>query len=539
MLACLGWLGLLAQTFNFSSSNLPIFVITTEGGRLIPDNPKILADLKVLWRSSGERNFLSDTEAHYNGKVGIELRGSTSQFLSDKKPYGIELRTTAGAELPFALLGMPQEEDWVLAAPYSDKSLMREVLTYSLAGSFMAWSPRARFCELTLNGDYRGIYVLTEKIKRGKNRVAISKMDSTSVSGDALTGGYILKIDKTTGNPTTVPVSFTSLYLNPNRQNLVSRTVFQYHYPDPTDLKTEQRTYIRNAVNEMETAMNSVQFADPSVGYAKYWDVNSLVDFFIVNELTRNVDGYRLSSFFYKDKNSVNSKFKMGPVWDFNIALGNADYCDGDKTTGWAWQFNDVCPSDSWSIPFWWHKLFSDPNFKGKIRARWQSLRQNQLTTNRVTGMIDSMKNLLNEAQVRNFQKFQILGRYVWPNKYVGPSYTLEVDYLKSWTLARIAWLDGQINAFPVTTQEIAESITVSPNPSAAGFHFHFNLKNETAVELLIYNDLGQIVFQKKQKMAAGSQTLSWDTPSVSRGFFVYQIRLAGQKNQIGKLVKF
>lgn len=527
-----------AQTVNFTYSTLPIVIINTNGA-VIPDDPKITANMKIIFNGSGQINRMSDQNFHFDGIIGIERRGSSSQFISDKKPYSIEVRDLVGNDLSMPLLGMPSESDWALIAPYSDKALIRDALTYNLAGSFMAWAPRTRFCELVLNGEYRGFYVLTEKIKRDINRVNISKGDSTATSGDALTGGYIMKVDKTTGNVSGLTSGFYSAYSNSDT-NTTKKTLYQWHYPKIEDIKPAQKTYIQTAVASMEQAMTSgyPAFSDPSVGYPKYWDVPSLVDFFIVNELTRNVDGYRLSTFFYKDKNSINSKFKMGPVWDFNLALGNANYCDGARISNWAVGFNNICPNDGWGIPFWWKNLMADNNFKKQIRNRWQQLRTNELSYTRINYVIDSMTLTLGDAPNRNFQKWPILGVYVWPNPFVGSTFNSEIAYLKSWLNNRIAWIDGQIATFPVGQQEILDRISVSPNPSVSGFNFEYLLKNPQTVNLLIYNELGQVVYQKIEQQNAGNQQMRWYDPQAARGLYFYEIKIDGKRSAIGKIVK-
>ena len=522
----------------FTESTLPIVVVNTNGFT-VPDEPKITANVKIIFNGSGQINRLSDQTFHFDGTVGIERHGSTSQFLSDKKPYSIEVRDATGSDSAVALLGMPKESDWALIAPYSDKSLIRDALTYQLAGSMMAWAPRTRFCELVLNGAYQGVYVLTEKIKRDKNRVNISKMDSTSLSGDALTGGYIVKIDKPTGNIVGLPEGFSSAYSN-DPANPSRKTFFQYEYPHPKDLKPAQTNYIQLAVADMERAMalSNPSFSDPSVGYPKYWDVASLVDFFLINELTRNVDGYRLSTYFYKDRNSINGKFKMGPVWDFNIGLGNADYCDGSRISNWAVDFNNICLGDYWNIPFWWRNLMTDNNFRKQTRLRWQQLRTNELSTQRINVLIDSMTLVLGNAPTRNFQKWQILGRYIWPNSFIGTTYSSEISYLKKWVADRITWIDGQIATFPVGQHEILDKAVVSPNPSVSGFLFEYILKSPKDVHLLIFNELGLLVFQKTEQQSTGNQQMTWNEPTAPRGLYFYEIKMDGERRILGKVVK-
>lgn len=517
---------------QLTESNLPIIDIKTNGQE-IPDEPKITATLRFIHGTTGI-NRVTDSANLYYGNMGIELRGSTSQSISAKKPYGIELRDAMGVEKPVGFFGWTKMEDWALIAPYSDKTLMRDALTYFLAGSFMTYAPKTRFCELVLNGQYQGVYVLTENTKR--KRLNISKADPTAVSGDALTGGYILKIDKSTGENWGYPLGFNATYTNSNGKN----TFYTYDYPDPEDITISQEKYIQGLMREFEIALMSEKFSSDTEGYAKYFDVQSLVDFFIMNELTRNVDGYRLSTYFYKDKNSVNSKFRMGPVWDFNIALGNADYCQGGLSTGWAYKFNSVCPDDGWGIPFWWERLLQDYNFKKKLQSRWFQLRQEQLKTSRVFTVIDSFKTVLNDAQSRNFKKWNILNMYVWPNNKVTGSYEGEVNYLKTWLTERFAWLDAQFSLLKTTeTIGVEGSLEVTPNPAKAEneVQFSYKLLNSAKVKLNIYNTTGQLVHQIETQQMAGSNQLKW-SQSQQKGIYIYSLYLNDELWQSGRVVK-
>ena len=133
---------LTAQTVNFTQSTLPIVIINTNG-RAIPDEPKITATMKIVFNGTGQINRLSDQTFHFNGTIGIETRGSSSQFISEKKPYSVEVRDLQGEDLAVSLLGMPKESDWALIAPYSDKSLIRDAVIYQLAASMMAWARRS------------------------------------------------------------------------------------------------------------------------------------------------------------------------------------------------------------------------------------------------------------------------------------------------------------------------------------------------------------------------------------------------------------
>ncbi|MFT5071773.1 MAG: hypothetical protein ACI8V8_001744, partial [Chitinophagales bacterium] len=182
--------------FVFNSSNLPIVNINTNGQNIL-DNTRIVADLGVIYNGGTSRNYTSDPFNNYNGKISIEYRGSSSQGFP-KKSFSLETQDALGENNNVSILDMPIENDWVLYAPYSDKSLIRNVLTYQLGESLDRYAPRTQLCELLINNEYQGVYVFTEKVKRDDNRVDIAKLTVNDTIGDDLTGGYILKIDKST-----------------------------------------------------------------------------------------------------------------------------------------------------------------------------------------------------------------------------------------------------------------------------------------------------------------------------------------------------
>ena len=198
-------------------------------------------------------------------------------------------------------------------------------------------------------------------------------------------------------------------------------------------------------MRDFEDAIASENFTSESDGYKKYIDVDSFIDFFILNEITRNVDAYRISTFMHKD---INEKLKMGPIWDFNIAFGNADYCEGGLTTGWAYKFNEACPADGMLVPFWWDRLMQDPNFTQALKERWTSLRLNELSNSSIMGIVDELVGELedSDAITQNFGKWLILGTYIWPNNFVGNRHSEEITYLKEWIEDRLSWMDQEIS---------------------------------------------------------------------------------------------
>lgn len=412
-----------------TSSDLPLVFIDT-GGQSIRDDPRIGANMRIVNNGPGNRNEVTDPATDYDGPITIEWRGSTSQGFP-KKQYGFETQDAAGENHNVSLLGMPAENDWILNAPYSDKSLIRNVLAYDLGNALGRYAPRTRFCEVFLNGTYQGVYVLMEKIKRDTNRVNVAQIDATVTAGDALTGGYILKIDKFTGSGGDGWDSVVEAegYMNP---------YYQYDYPEASDLNDSQKEYIQQVVSDFETSL----MADDS-SYQNIVDTGSFVDFMIVQEVSRNVDAYRLSTFMHKYRDSAGGLLHMGPLWDFNLGFGNADYRAGFETSGWA--FNE-------ETPFWWPRLLEDPVFIGELRCRWEQLREGVLSDQSIISRLESYESEIFESQERNFRRWPILGEHVWPNYYVGESHAQEMDYLENWLLNRLEWLDSNIPGTCVTS---------------------------------------------------------------------------------------
>jgi hypothetical protein len=474
---------------NLTKSNLPIIKINTLGAS-IPDEPKITADLKIIDNGSGKDNHINDPALGYDGKIGIELRGSTSQGFP-KKPYGFETWDANGEDNDVVLLGMPKESDWTLNATYNDKTLMRDALAYIFAGSIMEYAPRVRYTELMLNNQYQGVYLLIEKIKRDKNRVNIPKMETADISGDALTGGYIIKLDKETGSNS--GLGWHSKYAPfPGSFN---RPFFQHEYPSGTNIANEQKTYIKKHIDNIENVLSGPGYKDPINGFRKYIDTKTLIDFIIVNEITKNPDAYRLSTYFYKERDSDGGKIKFGPVWDFNLGLGNVDYCTQGNTEGLViTNFNLVCPNDGWVVHFWWKKFLDDKEFYSELKERWKSHRQNQFSDQRITTLVDSLSNLVGQAQVRNFQRWPILGQYIWPNYYVGQTYDEEVKYLKDWLIKRVKFLDKEWELKDSSITETGNLISnIYPNPVNDVLVFSVKLNSKTP-KFTFYNATGQLI---------------------------------------------
>jgi hypothetical protein len=524
---------ILKAQLSLSSTNLPIIVINTPNGAAIPNEPKLTADMGIIWKGDNGTQSFSDPSNHYNGKIGIELRGSSSQTFP-KKGYGFETRKADGNSLDISLLGFPAENDWVLHGPYSDKSLMRNAIAYILAGWIMEYAPRVKFVEVMLNGSYQGVYLFTEKLKRDANRVKIANLDPDENSGDDLTGGYILKIDKWTG---AFNDGFDSQYKPYPGTKAV--TTFLYHFPEPEDISTQQKTYIKNYMNQAEASLQAPNFTHPVDGYRKYFDVPSFIQNMIIQEITKNVDAYRLSQFMYKDKESVNNKLKMGPVWDFDLGIGNANYCAGELTTGWAFNFNQVCPGDGWQVHFWWSRMMEDPAFRNELGSTWKMLRQTKFTNVKIIGLVDSLKKVIKEPSFRNFDKWRILDKWVWPNVYVGYTWENEASYLQNWLIARMEWLDTNFGKMtPVAENESrAKEATVYPNPFNQTFTLEFTMDNSHPYQIIVLNGVGQKVSMQHSEGIGGMKKHEIKLDGAS-GLYFYNIVSDGEIKYAGKLIK-
>lgn len=504
---------------EFVASNLPIVVIDTDSQE-IADEDRIVAEMGIIYNGEGQVNQLTDPYNNYSGLISIELRGSTSQSFP-KKSYSLETQYVDGSNRNVSLMDLPEENDWILYAPYSDKSLIRNILSYRLARELDRYAPRTKLCELVLNGEYMGVYVLIEKIKRDKNRVDIAKLRTEEISGDDVTGGYIIKIDKQTGN--SGPVWFSALGGN----------YFQYEYPKHDEIVPEQKAYIKSYIDTFEYALASDQFMDAYQGYRNYADEASFVDYFILNEVTRNIDAYVLSTFFYKDKNSNGGVLTMGPIWDFNLAFGNANYRDAYKTEGFQIHMN--------AVTWWWERLLEDTLFIEDIKNRWYQIRENQFSNSSIFTLADSLALRLELPQIRNFERWDILGKAVWPNYFISESYEHELDYMSTWIRNRLLWLDEYMYDWTSARPRAMDyKSLVYPNPFTSSFYFEFSLAKPGKVSLILYDVNGSELSRitESEPYPAGTFTLEGHAPGIPASLYVLVLKVDGQVASIQKLLK-
>ncbi|MEO8427221.1 MAG: CotH kinase family protein [Verrucomicrobiota bacterium] len=445
-----------AGTGKVFDSNLPLIFVDSFGvnvdGSTGGSRPFRASYALVIAPDPITRRASLTTPPEYAGPAGIHVRGESSAGF-DQRSYSLELWDDAGKDFDASLLGMPADSDWVLYGPWSEKSLMRNKLVFdwmlALRGED-GTSVRTRFIELFFNqtksatgqagyASYRGIYLLMEKLKRGKNRVPIENLNDKTVDPALITGGYIIRKDKD----------------DPLKNNWsTARFSIPLQSFDPDRLNTNQLSYIRNYINTFETVLNGANYKSFSAGYRAHIDADTFIDAQWLLEISKQVDGYVFSTYFHKDRAG---RLRAGPLWDFNISLGNADYASGDRAAGWLYDVGNGTGQ------LWYPRLHSDPDYKLAHWDRYWQMRRSILATATVMATINGhMATLLDgytgavsnrapdEIQnpvARHFRKWPRLGRRDWPNPPAETSihtWQAEVEYMKNWITPRLDWLDDQ-----------------------------------------------------------------------------------------------
>jgi hypothetical protein len=472
---------------QFTESNLPIVLLNTDG-MAIPNEPKIPAIMKIIDNGPGQINHITDPANVYDGNIGIEIRGASSAYYP-QKPYAVETRDAQQDDLKVSLFGWPEESDWVLLANYNDKVFMRNVLAFKLFNEMGFYASRTRFVEVMLNGQYDGIYIFGEKIKRDEGRVDIARLDPDEINGEPLTGGYIFKVDYYTPDDSWLspyhPIDHPDFDIN-----------FVYYYPKPEDIAPEQKEYIKTYVTAFEAALYSPDFCDPVLGYKPFINSESFVAYSLVNELARNNDGFKKSYYFNKNRDGIDKRINSGPVWDFDWAWKNINECSIFANTdgsGWAFMVNNCWPDVN--SPGWQVRLVQDPEYVNLTRCRWEQLRQDILNKDSLLTWIDANTSYLWEAQQRHYMRWPILGQNVGtpvlppiPTTFQG-----EIDAFKLWIDLRINWLDANIPGICDPTalpEHQIPQVLVFPNPAGQWLFVEAGSANQ---QIEIYNSSGLI----------------------------------------------
>ncbi|MDE1162638.1 MAG: CotH kinase family protein [Acidobacteriaceae bacterium] len=389
------------KTFQPTTNYLPVMRITTTDAAPVTSEDDYVTGSMTITDST-------DTSNNYSGTLGIKGHGNTS-WEEPKKPYRLNLDSKA------ALIGMTSDSNWILLANYDDKTMLRNDVSFQMSQLFgMAWTPSSVFVEMYMNGEYEGVYELTEKVEVSKARLNIGSMDDTDISGEDLTGGYLAEIDHYDGETLMI----------------LSQVGLPIGLDDPDPPATEQATYFTTALKSAEGSMyDETNWRSTTNGWQAYWDSGSVVNWFLVEELANNLDASDSSSdYFYKPRSDP--KFYRGPVWDMNLGYGNINYSP------------TVSPTDNYIRynALWYKRLFDDPAFTSMLNARWQVVRTNAQTLN---SYIDTRAAVLQNAQANNFARWPNLGERVWPNPVALGSYQAEVDAMKTWITKRLAYMDS------------------------------------------------------------------------------------------------
>ena len=370
-------------------TGLPIIYLTTDGAVEITSKEEYVeGDISI----DGRRNFNS-----LDGlSMKIRGRGNSTWFTHPKKPFQMKLDEKS------EFLGMPRDKKWLFLAEYSDKTMLRNTIAFELGYmSNLDWTPEGEFAEVYINDMYNGTYNITQKVEESDNRVAL---------GDT---GYLLELDQL---EKTDPddVFFDS--------NITSKFIINIKEPD-LEFGSEEYNYIQTLIFEFEKLLSERSFGEN--GYKSYIDLDSFVDWYLISEITKNVDSQWYSSIYL---NVIpGEKIKMGPLWDFDLAFGNTNYADTEFYEGWWIKDNP-----------WYEILFQDPVFVEMVKARFTYFYDNKES---IIQKIDTYAEQLKWAQEENDKKWGTLGIYVWPNPVFYDTYQEEIDHLKNWYLQRMDWL--------------------------------------------------------------------------------------------------
>jgi hypothetical protein len=517
---------------DYYSSHLPIISINTFGSTIL-DEPRIKAEMGIINHGPGKINNKLDSFNTFHGWINIEIKGESAQMFP-KKSYLFETQDSLGENRNVSLLGLPEENDWILYAPYSDKTLIKNVLSFKLARDMGRYATRTQYCELFIDGSYKGLYVLMEKIKQDKNRVDISKLRPEDIEGDQLTGGYILRVDKVDNNDFPAFTAFPGVSI-PGEEPVK----LQYFDPSGEDLHTAQQVYIRDYIRQFEQALNTSSYLSYFKGYHDFIDKDALVDYILVNEISKNIDTYIFSTYMYKDRDSKGGKLTMGPVWDFNIAYGNVNYNSAAETTrGWMY--------DEGYRMYWFRRMMNDPALRNRMSCRWYELRSNVFSDEVIFEYIDSLVVALQEPIRDNFRRWPVLGQYVWPNSFIGNTHAEEISFLKNWLYDRLHWMDDNIEESCIESLdpnlESDLDVHIFPNPFSKEVYIEYDNQNKFIKQIAVYEHTGSLIWideydegrSKRIKLSGiGSESMS-----LNRGIYLIQFTFSDGAQATRKLIR-
>ena len=427
---------------SFTDSNLPIVIISTDGSLAIRDEPKVKATMKIIDRGAGQRNYLSDQSnplyLNYNGRIGIELRGSSSQE-SPKKNYGFTTRMADDiTNNNVSLLGMPEENDWILGGMVFDTAFIRDYFCHSLSRKMGNYASRARYCEVIVNNVYMGLYMLQEKLKADDDRIDVIKIGKSDNSLPSLTGGYISKADKLTGGDE-MDWRMYSFQGSP--------VDYIHELPKQEDATATQTAYISGEFFNLEITARNNNISAVN-GYPSVIDIPSFIDFMIVNEFAANPDAYQYSTYFHKDRNG---KLRAGPVWDLDLSFGNDLFqWNLDRSRTDLWYFEDFWYNNGSRF---WYDLFHNSTYRCYLSKRWNELLEPGMPLNHAVRetFIDETVALISEAVARDCQR--------WNKRALQAE---RIAAIKTFMQERTEWMTANLGSFSACSNIPVPELTIT-----------------------------------------------------------------------------
>lgn len=420
-------------------SSLPVLVINNRGAGEPSNNDQFTeARIHVFDRdASGYSSLASAPVASMN--AGLKIRGSSSSGFT-KKSYGVELRNETGEGIAMPLLDLPAGEDWALISCHQfDPAFMRNAWVYEASRQSGRWAPRTRLVEVFFNfngnnlsytqSDYRGVYLLCENIRRGGDRVDVTKLETSDTSAPGVTGGFIFKVDR----PDSDEFRWKTSRNMPVGEPLV------IHRPKLPDLAVQQSAYLVNYFQAFENALHADAAGSFATrNYLNFIEPVSWADHNLFNAFAKNVDALRLSAFYQKDRGR---KMEGGPLWDFDRSADSTDSRDNDFNS-----WRGTGDSTDYFTYSWWNQLFADVEFRQIFIDRWQLNRRGALATANIQAILDGFLAEFKSGDAdhparRDYAK--------WYGFATAKNIVNETNHLKNWLTNRAAWMDSQFAASP------------------------------------------------------------------------------------------
>ncbi len=441
----------IARDFD-ATSDIPILLIDGYGAGKPTDKETFRRAAFMLFEPADGMASLASLPTVAT-RSGHRLRGQSSQS-HPKTPYRIELWDNYDDDADYPIAGLPPEADWALINLYVDRSLVRNAFAYELGREIGLTAPRQAYAEVYINhdspvlseADYEGVYNITETIKNQKDRLNLQQLREDDVAVEDLPGGYIMSFEFGAVEGDAVSCTGDDVFSRsaPGSFNPIPVTEgfcwedLELRDPDPAN--PEQMAWITDYIQQFHDALHS----EPLGSYEEFIDVASFVDFFLVTELTRDMDAYIRSAYFHKDRDS---KLIAGPLWDFDLSMGAGGFFDNLAIEGWQVANRRI-------VHDWFIVLTRDQAFLDLAAARWAELRQGVLSDEGIDDRIESLTAPLASAAAREHTRWSVSDvrtQYSVVEIPEGDTWEEQVTALREWVLQRAAWLDGEVgNPFPV-----------------------------------------------------------------------------------------